>query len=127
MFSEVIQTGLPRLCNRPILSDKAANIHEQIVRYSLRFHVCRGKMMIGPELAPTLMTAGRILLGFLFVAGGIIHIIMFAAIAGDMKKMGVHFPRLTLAAGTTFQITAGALLMFGLFVVPAALGLTIFT
>ncbi|MPZ40370.1 MAG: DoxX family membrane protein, partial [Rhizobiales bacterium] len=46
---------------------------------------------------------------------------------GDMKKMGVHFPRLTLAAGTTFQITAGALLMFGLFVVPAALGLTIFT
>lgn len=83
--------------------------------------------MLSSDLAPSLIVVGRVLLGFLFVAGAISHVIMFAAIADVMKRMGVHFPQLTLAAGTAFQIVAGVLLMVGLFVVPAALGLIVFT
>ena len=63
----------------------------------------------------------------LFVAGGIRHVMNFSAIAADMKRMGLPFPRFLLAAGTTFQIAAGTLLILGLFVFPAALGLIAFT
>jgi putative oxidoreductase len=83
--------------------------------------------MTRSELIPVLLTVGRVLLGFLFVAGGLRHITMFSAIANDMKRMGLAFPRFLLAAGTAFQITAGTLLIFGLFVIPAALGLIAFT
>ena len=74
-----------------------------------------------------LLTVGRVLLGCLFVVGGLRHITMFSAIANDMKRMGLASPRFLLAAGTAFQITAGLLLIFGLFVAPAALGLMVFT
>jgi putative oxidoreductase len=70
---------------------------------------------------------GRILLGFLFVAGGIRHIMLFSAVAADMKRMGLPLPRFILTAGTAFQITAGTLLALGIFVFPAALGLIAFT
>ncbi len=36
-------------------------------------------------------------------------------------------PRFVLAAGTAFQIAAGTLLILGICVVPAALGLIVFT
>jgi putative oxidoreductase len=83
--------------------------------------------MFGSELAPTLMVVGRALLGCLFVGGGLRHLTIFAAIANDMAKRGVPLPRLALAAGTAFQIAAGTLLILGMFVVPAALGLIVFT
>jgi len=83
--------------------------------------------MFGSDLAPALMVVGRVLLGVLFVAGGIRHLTIFAEIGQVMQKRGVPFPRLILGAGTAFQIAAGALLMLGILVVPAVLGLTIFT
>ena len=83
--------------------------------------------MTKSELIPWLVTTGRALLGVLFVAGGMRHVRLFSAIAADMKQMGLPFPRFMLAAGTTFQITAGTLLILGLFVFPAALGLIAFT
>jgi putative oxidoreductase len=83
--------------------------------------------MTKSEMIPLLVATGRVLLGFLFVAGGIRHIILFSAIAKDMNKMGLPLPRFTLAAGTAFQITAGTLLALGMFVFPAALGLIAFT
>jgi putative oxidoreductase len=86
-----------------------------------------GETMTKSELIPLLVTTGRFLLGFLFVAGGIRHIMLFSAIANDMNKMGLPLPRFTLAAGTAFQITAGMLLALGLLVAPAALGLIAFT
>jgi len=81
----------------------------------------------GSDLAPTLVVVGRALLGCLFVGGGIRHLTIFAAIAKDMGRRGVPFPRLVLAAGTAFQIAAGTLLILGMFVAPAALGLIVFT
>jgi putative oxidoreductase len=83
--------------------------------------------MTKSELVPVLLTSGRILLGCLFVLGGIRHVMNFSAIAADMKRMGFPFPRFLLAAGTTFQIAAGTLLILGLFVFPVALGLIAFT
>jgi putative oxidoreductase len=83
--------------------------------------------MTKSELIPALVTIGRVLLGFLFVAGGLRHIMNFSAIAGDMKRMGLPFPRFLLTAGTAFQITAGTLLSLGMLVSPAALGLIAFT
>jgi putative oxidoreductase len=83
--------------------------------------------MTKSELIPLLLTIGRALLGVLFVAGGMRHVMLFSAISADMKKMGLPVPRFLLAAGTTFQITAGTLLIFGLLVFPAAIGLIAFT
>src|SRR5262245_22663542 len=83
--------------------------------------------MTKSELVPLLMTTGRVLLGFLFVAGGIRHVMNFSGIAGDMKRMGFAAPRFLLASGTAFQITAGTLLALGGFVFPVALGLIAFT
>jgi len=83
--------------------------------------------MFGSDLAPALVVVGRALLGCLFVAGGLRHLTIFAAIAKDMERRRVPFPRFALAAGTALQITAGTLLILGMFVVPAALGLILFT
>jgi putative oxidoreductase len=74
-----------------------------------------------------LIATGRVLLGFLFVAGGLRHVMLFSGIAADMKQMGLPSPRFLLAAATTFQIVAGTLLALGLFAFPAALGLIAFT
>jgi putative oxidoreductase len=86
-----------------------------------------GETMTKSELIPVLIATGRVLLGILFVAGGLRHVLLFSAIAADMKKMGFLLPRFLLASGTAFQIIAGTLLALGLFVVPAALGLIAFT
>ena len=87
----------------------------------------RGETVTKFELIPMLIATGRILLGILFVAGGMRHVMLFSAIAADMKRMGLPFPRFTLAAGTAFQVTAGTLLALGMLVFPAALGLIAFT
>jgi putative oxidoreductase len=83
--------------------------------------------MTKSELVPVLLTTGRILIGCLFVFGGLRHVMNFSAIGEDMKRMGLPLPRFLLAAGTTFQIAAGTLLILGLFVFPVALGLIAFT
>jgi putative oxidoreductase len=74
-----------------------------------------------------LLTLGRILLGGLFVFGGVHHFFILDPLTEAIRKRGVPMPRLVLLAGSIFQLVAGLLLMLGLFVTPAAFGLVAFT
>jgi putative oxidoreductase len=74
-----------------------------------------------------LIIAGRILIGGLFVFGGVIHFFRLDALTEVMAARGVPFPRIALIAGSVFQAIAGAALMAGVFVIPAAFGLIAFT
>lgn len=79
------------------------------------------------QFADALLIVGRILLGGLFVFGGIKHFFIVPILTEVMAKRGVPFAKLVLIAGSSFQTIVGALLMAGLFVVPAAFGLIVFT
>lgn len=74
-----------------------------------------------------LLEFGRICLGGLFVIGGIRHFFERKPLTSFMRAQGVPLPRLTLLAGSVFQILAGALLIADRFTVAAALGLVAFT
>lgn len=67
------------------------------------------------------------LLGGLFVVGGVRHLFVLDPLTEVIRKRGVPMPRLVLLAGSVFQLVAGLLLIFGLFVTPVALGLIFFT
>lgn len=79
------------------------------------------------ELAGILLALGRVLLGGLFVVGGVRHFFIVDIITPMIAARGLPKPKLVLYAGSVFQIAAGLLLMLGLWVVPAAFGLIIFT
>lgn len=79
------------------------------------------------EIGYLLLVVGRMLLGGLFVAGGVHHFFDLPPITAMMKARGVPEPRLVLIAGSVFQIVAGLLLMLGLWVAAAAFGLILFT
>jgi putative oxidoreductase len=70
---------------------------------------------------------GRILLGSLFVIGGLHHLPIFAELSAHLAQRGVPLPQLALGLATGFQTIAGALLMAGLWVPWAAVGLIGFT
>lgn len=70
---------------------------------------------------------GRGSLGALFVIAGVMHIFGFDAVRRLLAGSGVPWPSSVLLIGTVFQIGAGALLMLGVLVRPAALGLAGFT
>jgi putative oxidoreductase len=70
---------------------------------------------------------GRLLLGGLFVVAGIRHFFIFGAVQQAIAARGVPFARLVLVAGSTFELLAGALLIAGVAVAHAALGLVLFT
>lgn len=84
-------------------------------------------MVISRDETMVLVTGGRLLLGGLFIIGGIGHLFALPTIAAQMRERTVPFPVLALSAGTAFEITAGMALMFGLFVPLAAFGLILFT
>jgi putative oxidoreductase len=79
------------------------------------------------NLHNALVALGQMLLGSLFVYGGINHFLIAPKIVPMMVARGVPWPHLTLYAGSIFQAVCGACLMLGLAVVPAALGLVAFT
>jgi putative oxidoreductase len=79
------------------------------------------------DIVPLLLALGRVLLGGLFVYGGIHHFFMIPQLTEVMAARGVPFPRAVLIAGSIFQAAAGALLMLGSFVPAAAFGLVVFT
>lgn len=83
--------------------------------------------LITPETVSWLLIAGRILLGGLFVVGGLHHILNFHPVGDAMRQRGVPFAPLALLCGTIFQILAGLLVMAGWLVTVAALGLALFT
>ncbi|KQV66087.1 DoxX family protein [Rhizobium sp. Root1220] len=70
---------------------------------------------------------GRLLLGGLFVVGGIHHFFLVVPLTNAIEARGIPLAKWVLFAGTTFQLIAGTLLIGGLFVAPAALGLAAFT
>lgn len=74
-----------------------------------------------------LVALGQLLLGSLFVYGGINHFFIAPKIVPVMAARGVPFPNLTLYAGSIFQTACGACLMLGVAIAPAALGLVVFT
>lgn len=84
-------------------------------------------MYLSADQAHIATIIGRILLGGLYVAGGIRHFMSLPAITGAIAARGVPMPRFVLIAGSFFQIVCGALLMLGLWATAAALGLVIFT
>ena len=79
------------------------------------------------EMSELLLVAGRLLLGGLFVMGGIKHFFIMPAILEMMTARGVPAPKLVLISGSIFQIICGLLFVFGISVPYAAAGLIIFT
>ncbi len=79
------------------------------------------------NLHNALVALGQLLLGALFVYGGINHFFIAGKIVPVMAARGVPFPHLTLYAGSIFQAVCGACLMLGVLIAPAALGLVVFT
>ncbi len=71
--------------------------------------------------------SGRLLLGGLFVMGGIKHYFIYSAILEMMTKRGVPFPKLVLIAGSVFQFVFGLLFIFGVAMPLASACLIIFT
>ena len=69
----------------------------------------------------------QLLLGALFVYGGINHFFIADKIVPVMAARGVPFPHLTLYSGSIFQSVCGACLMLGMLIAPAAFGLVVFT
>jgi putative oxidoreductase len=82
---------------------------------------------MSPEQAQWVGALGRILLGSLFVIGGLHHLPIFGALSSQLAQRGVPLPRLALGLSTVWQIALGVLLMAGLWVPWAALGLIAFT
>lgn len=74
-----------------------------------------------------MLALGRLLLGGLYVAGGIHHFFVIVPLTEAIETRGVPFAKWVLVLGSLFQIVAGILLMLGLFVTAAAFGLIIFT
>lgn len=77
-----------------------------------------------PEL---LIAFGRVLIGGLFVVGGIRHFFILPAVAAQVAERGVPRPREALIAGSIFETLAGLMVIFGVYVGWAALGLAAFT
>ena len=82
---------------------------------------------MSPEQARWVEVLGRFLLGSLFVIGGLHHLPIFGALSSQLAPRCVPLPRLALALSTAWQIVLGVLLMAGLWVPWAALGLIVFT
>jgi len=74
-----------------------------------------------------LLMVGRLLLGGLFVFAGIRHLFIIPPVSQAIAARGIPMPKLVLLAGTAFEIAAGLLLVLGIMVPFAALGLVLFT
>jgi len=82
-------------------------------------------MQDGPAFV--MLVLGRLLLGGLYVAGGIHHFFVIVPLTDAIEARGVPFAKGVLLSASVFQIVAGGLLLLGLFVMPAAFGLIVFT
>jgi putative oxidoreductase len=79
------------------------------------------------DLPYVLVLLGRLLLGGLFVVGGVRHLFLIPVLTQRIAARGVPCPRIVLLAGSAFQFVAGLLVILGLFVPAAAFGLVLFT
>ncbi|MGX9988894.1 DoxX family protein [Rhizobium sp. Z1P35] len=74
-----------------------------------------------------MLALGRLLLGGLYVAGGIHHFFVIVPLTDAIEARAIPFAKGVLVMGSLFQIVASILLMLGLFVTAAAFGLIVFT
>lgn len=74
-----------------------------------------------------LLALGRVLLGAPYVRGGIGHFFESAPVEAEMRERGVPWPRLTLIAGSLFEVAAGLLFMSGWYTAFAGCCLIVFT
>jgi putative oxidoreductase len=74
-----------------------------------------------------LLIIGRVLLGGLFVLGGVRHFGDLDPLTEAIRARGVPLPRASLIGASLFQIVAGAMLMLGVLVPWAVAGLIVFT
>jgi putative oxidoreductase len=79
------------------------------------------------DLTLALLVVGRVLLGGLYVVGGVEHFFALKPLTQALQSRGLPAARFCLIAGSVFQAVAGALLIVGLYVRIAALGLVVFT
>lgn len=79
------------------------------------------------ESQAILWFVGRLLLGGLFVVGGIHHFFTLPGITQALAARGVPAAKLVLLSGSVFQILAGLALILGFYPAWAALGLVVFT
>jgi putative oxidoreductase len=79
------------------------------------------------EMAVLAVALGRVLIGAVYVNGGVHHFFALDPLTQTLKARGLPAPRLCLIVGSVFQTIAGALLIFGQSVRFAALGLIAFT
>jgi putative oxidoreductase len=80
------------------------------------------------NLTAALVTVGQLFIGALYVYGGLNHFGPAAEkIVPVLAARGVPMPRQSLYAASAFQAACGACLMLGIAVVPAAIGLVVFT
>jgi putative oxidoreductase len=68
-----------------------------------------------------------LLIGAVFVWGGIDHFLHFQPPLGIMRARGVPYAEAVLIVGSVWEIVLGALVLGGLWLVPATLGLIVFT
>jgi putative oxidoreductase len=79
------------------------------------------------ETQTILLALGRLLLGGLFVVGGIRHLFDLPAITQAIAARAIPAAELVLLSGTGFQIVAGLALIFDFYPTWTALGLVAFT
>lgn len=79
------------------------------------------------DVADIVFTIGRILLGAIFVRAGIHHFFIIDPLTGMAAERGVPRPRLVVIAGSLSEGVLGGLLILGLLVPFAAIGLILFT
>ncbi len=78
-------------------------------------------------LADIALVVGRLLLGGIFVLGGIEHYFVARPVLAIMGKRGVPMPLAVLIVGSVFQAVLGLMLVLGVYVAWASLGLVVFT
>jgi putative oxidoreductase len=79
------------------------------------------------DLPTLLYLFGRLLLGGLFVVGGVEHFFALALLTGIMAARGVPAARAVLILGSIWQVVFGLLLIFGMWLPAASFALILFT
>ncbi len=79
------------------------------------------------EVETSLLIVGRVLLASLFVCAGIKHCFLGKVIVPMIAARGVAYPKAVFAIGSLFEFAAGVLLILGVWVFWASLGLAAFT
>jgi putative oxidoreductase len=79
------------------------------------------------DLAHVLVAIGGVLMGSLYLLGGLEHFRSLPALTAALAHRGAPFPRLVLLTGSVLQIGAGGLLMASVYRAWAASALIVFT